>query len=909
LNFPIARQRRWAWAAALALATLIRPLNAQEPASELDPAEAARLKPAQAAPEPVLPYTPPRYDPSEAERLRVIRRSISPERPVEGELRITPLEGFLDYDEEGGILYGPGRTQVIYRKYFLEADRVILDNRLQEVQAEGNVILRVLQEDAREDELRADSLRYNFAEEEGVAFNAWGRSGAVYFKTFPPGPDAGPQVPPFQQLSQYESIFRDTAITTCSFPIPHYSIRAREVILFPDDRIFFRGATFRIGEVPVLYLPFYSRSLAEGAPWFFKVGVGGRTGARLRIGYQYEHSTAEPSFDDETRFETRSFGQAQVFADILSKRGLGGGANYKYEFDFGRHRGYFEIYGIFDSERRVADADIDEDEEKEREDERWQILWRHRSQITPHLYATFNIDYFSDPEIFYDILDQFAEDGFQRERQIERRARAALTYLREAYVLRVLFEIKDRAGIDRFNDFSDPADNNLDFEFDPGRRLRDVRANSIARSRWGRVSERLPEATFATRYLPIRDWPLYILSEIRAYNNLDKGLNIVDEDDDARVRGIDVYHQLLWQYQITERMVLLAKLGVGFGVADRSDDDLGIDFSSHLPGPDGLRRVDGLRFVETDGTFLVGEEEFNLDDIEPFYAWIDAELRLNYRISDALSAYLLWRWRETTDDFIGDFYARLGDVTSREDLFNYRLREHWFEGGLTYQLLYPSLVAYFNFGLNLESKSDRFPNETLGYWTLGTNWINRTQTLQAGASIGQVRRELFHPSDPRSGEQTVDLANFDARYQPIHGRWYTRLGISTRRVHGESAEDDDLDDRSFFTDEDNRIQTTWVYGRELGPKWDTEIRLRWDDRVSGLREVSWLLQRDLHDAVASLRVRVRRDVREARDRRDNPLEFDVTFGLEFKPPVQEVAFGAAQITTLQRQVRRPALAY
>src|SRR6185369_6101101 len=133
---------------------------------------------------------------------------------------------------------------------------------------------------------------------------------------------------------------------------------------------------------------------------------------------------------------------------------------------------------------------------------------------------------FSDPEVFYDILDFFADKDFVRERQPQRQARGALTYLREAYVARLLVEVKDRAGLNRYNNFSDPNDNNLDYEFDPGVSIADTQANSIGSSRWGRVTDRKPQFTFATRYLPFRRWPLHYMAEVTAYNNLDKGLNI-----------------------------------------------------------------------------------------------------------------------------------------------------------------------------------------------------------------------------------------------------------------------------------------------------------------------------------------------------------------------------------------------
>ena len=898
-------------------------------AQELDEEEARRLAPAESSARPgAAPRrdVAPRIDLGEIERFRAVRRSLSPEERGGDELRLRALEGFLDLDSEEEILYSPGRTQIFYRNFFLEADRVILDNRLNEVQAEGNVILRIQTDDFGEDEIFADSMRYNFDEGDARA------------------------PPPFQQVSAEESLYRDTEITTCEFKKPHFHVKAKEIIIFAHDRLFLRGATFYVGDLPVFYLPFFSRSMREASPWFVKFGAGSRTGARIRIGYQYEHESLEPRFDDEDTLETRSRGQAQVFADYLSKRGFGGGVRYKYEFDYQRHTGELEAYGLRDRDRKVGEATADIDPDEDKEGTRWQLVWKHRSNLLPgrspagddsyvqypDLYLTVDIDTLSDPEVYLDILDQFVDGEFERERLIERRGRAGITYLQEAYVARIMVEFKDRIGIDRFGNFSDAADNNLDFDFDPGAVLKDSGANSIARSRWGRVTERLPEITLATRYLPIRNWPLYLLSEVRAYNNLDKGINIVDDKDDARVRGVEIYNQLMWQYRLSQRFTLLSKLGLGLGYASRSNNDLGInaeDLASVDPATAGallgadlryLRGIGsgpfyreseslvghrpGLIFVDED-TFLVGDEEFSLDDIKNFYIWTDAEVRLNARFSDALTGFLRWRFRETTDDFIGDFYARIGDVTSREDLFDYRLREHWIEGNLTYQLLHPALVLYANAGANLKSNSDLFPNEDLGYWNVGTRWSNRRRTLTASASFGRFEKQFFHPGDPRAGEQTFTFFDGRVDYSPIHGRWYTRLRFNTREVSGETAEFDDDGDFSFFSEEDSRTRVTWIYGRELGPKWNAEVRLRWDDRVEGLREISWLLERDMHDALAVVRVRSRRDIFRADNRKDNPTELDVSFGLKLKLPDQEVAFGADEISTLRRRQRQPVVAY
>ena len=135
------------WLAAvtfLGVAACARQAAAAEPdAPALAPAEEARLSQraplsgAQALEQ--LNLAPG----AERRRLGQLRQALNPIQPPEPAIRIRALEGYLDYAEEDQIVYGPGRTLIRYGQYSLEADKVILDNRVMEVQAEGNVVMKI----------------------------------------------------------------------------------------------------------------------------------------------------------------------------------------------------------------------------------------------------------------------------------------------------------------------------------------------------------------------------------------------------------------------------------------------------------------------------------------------------------------------------------------------------------------------------------------------------------------------------------------------------------------------------------------------------------------------------------------------------------------------------------------------
>jgi hypothetical protein len=888
------------------------PVHAQAPALSREPAiardEARRLIPGGEE----LAPSPERLEMAPGEqrrRLNDLRQALNPAPRSQAIMRMRALEGYLDYDEQDQIVYGPGRTRITYREMTLEADHVLLDSRLQEIQAEGNVELQ-----ARGHTVYAQSLRYNFDQNEGVAYNARGQYGPVYFRTHPKGKDkAAGETPQFQVVSEHEALFRHSDVTTCDFKVPHYYVRGREVVLFPRDRVFLRGATFYVAGVPIFYLPIYTRSLFESSPWFVQLGYNSRSGARIRLGYSYAHRTAEPSFEDDKVMQTRSQGRADLYMDYLSKLGPGLGFDYTYNFEYGKHKGELSIYGLSDKNREVFGATLDSGatDGMQQESERWRFLWRHRTELTEDLTLLFNIDEFSDPDIFYDVLDLFNRDD-ERYRDIQRRARVALTFVQEAYVVRLMADVKDRIGLDRLNNFSDPTDNNRDFDLDPYDSSNKNSVNGIGSDRWGRVSSKLPQFDAATRWLPFGGNPWFYRTELHLYNALDKGLNIVNDRDNAYVHGVEFYQQLMRQWKLSQRTTLLGKVGVGVGVADRATD-LGYDVAgmgSPLEvGKTFPRQIDGLTFVDPN-TFLIGTRRRSLEDINPGYLWGDMELQLNTRFSDALRGWLRWRLRKTTDDFLGDWYASLGSRTVREDLYNYKLREHWLEGRLDYSLFRPLLSLYTGAGVSLEGRGNLYPQEPSAYWNAGGRWTNLRRTLVLDAGVGLTRRQLYDPSDPRAVEENEWYLRQALTYAPVHQRWYLVLDNSVNLTKNQNAAISHENQDTIFYDEQTHGHFDVVYGREIGPKWNTEFKVAYDYQSGALDRVSWLLQRDLHDAIAELEVRAERNESQTDNNTDKTTtQIDVRTGLKFKLPGKEAEFGRGDVRTLRQQAREPALAY
>ncbi len=109
----------------------------------------------------------------------------------------------------------------------------------------------------------------------------------------------------------------DAELTTHDSDHPDYRIVARQVTIYPDDRVVYRGVKLYLGQTPILYLPYFYTSLdqRENAGLEINPGQSSIAGAFLLIKYGIPLS----------RVVT-----AQAEVDYRTRRGLGIGANFFY---------------------------------------------------------------------------------------------------------------------------------------------------------------------------------------------------------------------------------------------------------------------------------------------------------------------------------------------------------------------------------------------------------------------------------------------------------------------------------------------------------------------------------------------------------------------------------------------------
>jgi len=208
-----------------------------------------------------------------AEPPAVIWRAGSSEvRLAEGRVEEFILEGGVVFDD------GARRVQADRARYFPERREALL---------EGGVVINL-----PAGEIRAESARY-------ILDQSVGESGPAVFAA----PPWYGRVERTRILSPDEIQLENGYLTTCDLVDPHYRISLDSARIKPDKWVKMRSATFRVGRVPVFYLPAVSQRLDSGSPFAFYAdpAISSRDGFQLLTTVSYRTEAARYDFDLDYR--------------------------------------------------------------------------------------------------------------------------------------------------------------------------------------------------------------------------------------------------------------------------------------------------------------------------------------------------------------------------------------------------------------------------------------------------------------------------------------------------------------------------------------------------------------------------------------------------------------------------------
>ncbi len=195
------------------------------------------------------------------------------------------------------------------------------------------------------------------------------------------------------KVSEEKYVLNDGCFTTCG-PLNEpqhffdYRIESRKIEFYPGRKIVAKDVIFKIGDVPILYIPYYLQPAKDKLPRVTLVpGSDSEMGLFMKSAWRYYFNEA---------FKGR------IHLDWYQHKGFGRGFTHKYHTDdYGE--GIAKLYYIGDRDKRS----FDEDNPVWVGSDRYKAQIRHQWQVTPNLSTKIEFHKFSDK--------YFMEDYFYRE--------------------------------------------------------------------------------------------------------------------------------------------------------------------------------------------------------------------------------------------------------------------------------------------------------------------------------------------------------------------------------------------------------------------------------------------------------------------------------------------------------------
>ncbi len=268
----------------------------------------------------------------------------------------------LEYSEASQVIVASGNVTVRQSSYTFESDNAQFDIPEKNLSAWGRVRFR----DVLGNQINSNSLSYNADKGAARLLNATGQFQDWLFAAQRAERD-----------DEGNFLLEKARLSTCERDLSKYHLYGSRVKLMPNKRFTVQNAVFRLGPVPILYLPYYYYSLGEKHLAFqIFPGQNQSEGGFVRTIWGY-------ALTDYT--------YVKVYLDYLAKRGVGTGGEFDY-YDGDRVKG--SVYGF-----RIKDQLAGE--------ERWNARLSHWQKFREGLILQANGNKLSD--------DNFPNDFFRED--------------------------------------------------------------------------------------------------------------------------------------------------------------------------------------------------------------------------------------------------------------------------------------------------------------------------------------------------------------------------------------------------------------------------------------------------------------------------------------------------------------
>ncbi|HOI15242.1 MAG TPA: LPS assembly protein LptD [Geobacteraceae bacterium] len=266
----------------------------------------------------------------------------------------------IGYDARSDSYTATGKVRIDWSGATMFADTVSLLQKGTLANAEGNILVK-----QDENTIHGDNASFNLETGKGEITN--GRlfvqqgnfrvSGKKLLKT-------GPE----------DYRIENGSFTTCDGDVPSWKFSAAELDVTREEYAVGRHAVFYIKDIPLLYLPYIVYPVKESRQSGFllpRIGHSTKKGFYLELPYYLVVSPSQ---------------EATFYLDVMTNRGAGAGADYKYIMRSGGH-GELNAYLLYDTEENMT---------------RGTLLAQHQQSFSPTLFFSADISLTLDRDFYRD---------------------------------------------------------------------------------------------------------------------------------------------------------------------------------------------------------------------------------------------------------------------------------------------------------------------------------------------------------------------------------------------------------------------------------------------------------------------------------------------------------------------------
>ena len=154
-------------------------------------------------------------------------------------------------EKDAHVIVHVGNVDARIGVYRLQADKVTVYEASNRVLAEGNVVF-----DQGEQRITGSRSEWNYATKLGYFINSTGftnqtQDGTVIYFT----------ADSVEKVSVNTIVIINAELTACEDSVPKWSFKTRRAVIRIGDRVRFKNPTFRVKNIPIIFLPFASISL------------------------------------------------------------------------------------------------------------------------------------------------------------------------------------------------------------------------------------------------------------------------------------------------------------------------------------------------------------------------------------------------------------------------------------------------------------------------------------------------------------------------------------------------------------------------------------------------------------------------------------------------------------------------